>query len=237
MPKRIVSFVFLLFLSCSPNVQAMEKENEYVLAVGGKGVRRLELQHELINDHTKKHLKMANLSKEKIVYDLGCGPGLVTVELAKSVNHVYAVDSSEEQLSLAKERVDKAGLTNVTFIHSDIRSLKNSPQEGEVDIVYTRCVLAHVNDPEKIIEVTKRLLKPNGLILSTEPVISSFWEPSQHSVFREWRKCGVEVAKKLGNDYDIGERLITLFDKKDFKVKKSFFVQEGPYLCISTSIS
>jgi len=35
------------------------------------------------------------------------------------------------------------------------------------------------------------------------------------------------MCKKLGNDYDIGERLITLFDKKDFKVKKSFFVQEG----------
>ena len=78
MLKKVVSFVFLVFLSCSPNVRAMDesienkslpKKNEYMLEVGNKGLQRLELQDELIKHHTMMHLEMAELSKKKIVYD------------------------------------------------------------------------------------------------------------------------------------------------------------------------
>ena len=166
MLKRVVSFVFLMFLSWSPNVRAMIdesienklllKKNEYMLEVGDKGLERLKLQHKLIKHHTRTHLEMAKISKDHIVYDVGCGPGVVTEELALRAKYVYAVDSSEDQLLLAKERIKKAGLDNVTFILGDIRLIEQFPHEGEVDLVYTSLVLAHVNDPENVINVQKK---------------------------------------------------------------------------------
>ncbi len=244
MAKRTVSFVFLLCLSCSLNVRAMKpeedtsvltggikakkpKENEYVLEVGKKGEERLELQDRLLKDHTMMHLNMAKFSKKEIVYDLGCGPGHGTVDLAKQAGQVYGVDVSEEQIALAKERVSRAGLKNVEFLQGDIRTLKDYPHEGNVDVVYMRCVLAHVNNPREVIEVVKRLLKPGGRILSTEPIIRTFWEPSQHWVFRAWRELGKKVEALLKTDYDIGERLPTLFEKKDFSVEKYSVFQQG----------
>lgn len=195
-----------------------EDEDTYALAAGAKGAPRLTIQNETLQEGTEKHLKVAGLSAGQIVYDIGCGNGVMLPFLAKAVGesgHVYAIDMSDEQLALAKQRVSSEGLQNVTFIHGDIRSQQNLPV-GEADLVYMRALLMHVKDPEKVISVVKTLLKEGGVVASHESIISTSRSFSDELAFCECIDTLMKLAQTLGVDYDIGNRLQSLYEQAGY---------------------
>jgi ubiquinone/menaquinone biosynthesis C-methylase UbiE len=199
---------------------------EYVLEAGEKGSTRLDLQSKLLQPYTDEHLKEAGILEGQYVCDVGCGSGIVTVELAQRVGpkgHVWAIDSNKDQLKLIQERVANAGLTNVTFIHGDIRTLENLPFD-EIDLVYMRSLLAHVNNPDRVIEVVKRLLKPGGVIASQEPIMTTYYSSSSpHEIFREYWEAIIRLSQKTGNNYEIGEQLLSLYEQSGFTKTKGYF--------------
>lgn len=204
-----------------------EKKNTYVLQVGQKGSTRLDLQNGILKEHTDAHLEKAGLSKGKTAWDIGCGNGAMTVELAKKVGEtgrVYAIDRSEEQISVAKEKVKAAGLQNVTFFQGDIRDQTDLPT-GIADIVYMRFVLMHIKDPEKVIEIAKNLLKDGGVVASQESIMSTFYDSPDHEIFRQYRETVETMTKKLGIDVDIGKRLEQLYKAAGYVNTESYFIQ------------
>jgi ubiquinone/menaquinone biosynthesis C-methylase UbiE len=224
--------VFMLFFICRTNAFAVDT---YVLAEGQKSLRRLELQDELLKAYTDEHLQKANLSEGQTVWDIGCGPGTMTVELARRVGdtgHVYAIDFNQEQLTIAQRKVAAAGLKNVTFILGDIRSQKNLPL-GNADLVYIRFVLSHVNNPEIIVRMIKSLLKKGGVVASQEPIMTSCYEPSNHEIFRQYRDTVADLGRKIGNDYDLGKRLKSLYDQEEFAKTEGYFIQ--PIMNLTTA--
>lgn len=193
-------------------------EDIYALAAGAKGAQRLTIQNETLKEDTKKHLREAGLSAGQIVWDIGCGNGVMLPYLAKTVGesgHVYAIDSSSEQLVLAKQRASSEGLKNVTFIHGDIRTHHNLPV-GEADLVYMRSLLIHVKDPEKVISVVKTLLKEGGVVASHEAVISTSRTFSDQLAFCEYIDTLMKLAQTLGVDYNIGNRLQLLYEQAGY---------------------
>lgn len=195
----------------------MIDEDTYALAAGAKGAPRLTIQNETLKEGSEKHLSAAGLSVGQIVWDIGCGNGVMLPYLAKTVGefgHVYAIDMSEEQLALAKERVSSEGLENVTFIHGDIRT-QNLPV-GEADLVYMRALLIHVPDPEKVISVVKTLLKEGGVVASHEAIISTSRTFSDQLAFCEYIDTLMKLAQTLGVDYDIGKRLQLLYEQAGY---------------------
>jgi ubiquinone/menaquinone biosynthesis C-methylase UbiE len=200
---------------------------EYVLETGQKGSRRLELQNNLLQPHTDEHLREAGISKGQSVCDIGCGNGIMTEQLAKLVGpagHVWAIDFNIDQLKLTQERIERTGLKNVTFVHGDIRTLKDLPF-GSIDLVYIRFVLSHVNDPENIIRVVKDLLKEGGVVASQEPTMTTFYDSSDHEIFCQYRNTIRLLKGKTGNDYEIGERLLSLYDQAGFTKTQGYFIQ------------
>lgn len=195
-----------------------EDEDIYALAAGAKGASRLTIQNETLKEDTEKHLKEAGLSAGQIVWDIGCGNGVMLPYLAKTVGefgHVYAIDSSSELLALAKQRVSSESLKNVTFIHGDIRSQQNLPV-GEADLVYMRALLIHVKDPEKVISAIKTLLKKGGVVASHEAIISTSRTFSDQLAFCEYIDTLMKLAQTLGVDYDIGNRLQLLYEQAGY---------------------
>lgn len=209
---------FLILFTLSTKAHTMNDEETYALAAGAKGAPRLNIQNETLKEGSEKHLSAAGLSAGQIVWDIGCGNGVMLPYLAKTVGefgHVYAIDMSEEQLALAKERVSSEGLENVTFIHGDIRAQQNLPK-GEADLVYMRALLIHVKDPEKVISVAKTLLKEGGVVASHEAIISSSRTFSDQLAFCEYIDTLMKLAQTLGVDYDIGKRLQSLYQQAGY---------------------
>ena len=59
------------------------------------------------------------------ILDCGCGPGSITVGLAKAAKpgSVTGVDLEESQLVRGRDTASNLGLTNVKFENADVRSL------------------------------------------------------------------------------------------------------------------
>ena len=58
-------------------------------------------------------LKQLNLREEMSVLDVGCGPGTLTVPLARIVNRVTALDYSSGMLEVLDQRARQEGLDNI----------------------------------------------------------------------------------------------------------------------------
>lgn len=218
MNKNFFLVSLIAIFTLSTKVYAMNDEETYALAAGAKGAPRLTIQNETLKEGTEKHLSAAGLSAGQIVCDVGCGNGVMLPYLAKTVGesgHVYAIDMSDEQLMLAKQRVSSEGLKNITFIHGDIRTQQNLPV-GEADLVYMRALLIHVKDPEKVISVIKTLLKEGGVVASHESIISTSRTFSDQLAFCEYVDTLMKLAQTLGVDYDIGKRLQFLYEQAGY---------------------
>jgi len=92
------------------------------------------------------------------VVDLGCGPADVTVRLAKAVHsaHITGVDASAEMLSLAREAVRTARLTDRITLHLGRLPGLGLP-EHSFDAVLSKDMLHHLPDPQVLWREAQRL--------------------------------------------------------------------------------
>jgi len=204
------------------------KQDTYSLATGKSGSQRLDAQHKLMSELGYKQLEKAGLSEGQTVWDIGCGNGAMTVYLAQKVGnkgHVYAIDISEAQIKIAREKVLAEGLKNVTFIHGDIRTQKDLPV-GKADLVYMRLVLMHVNDPASVIAVIKNLLKDGGVSVSQESIMKTIYSSSENPVFKEYRQTLLDLGSKLSVDYNVGEKLAQLYEQAGFEKVQADYSQQ-----------
>lgn len=82
------------------------------------------------------------LKPDSKLLDVGCGPGTITVDLAKFVGHVIGVEYSPEPLAQARTFAEQQGVKNVEFQVADIHEL---PFEDETfDVVHAHQVLQHI---------------------------------------------------------------------------------------------
>jgi len=203
------------------------EEDTYGLATGKSASKRLDLQHDVVSATSYEHLKKAGLSKGQTVWDIGCGGGAMTVYLAKEVGEtgkVYAIDMSEEQLIVAREKVKSEGLTNVTFFQGDIRTLKGLPL-GMAHIAYMRFVLMHVKDPGVVIGIAKSLLKDGGVAVSQESIWNTSFSSSNQEFFKEYDGTYIALGEKLGVDYNIGSKLELLYTQAGYVNTEIYYIQ------------
>lgn len=99
------------------------------------------------------------------VVDLGCGPGAVSVEMARLVGGaggVVGVDQDAASLAVADELSRRAGVSNVEWVHADAAS---TGLPAGFDVVMMRHVLGHVGSKlNAIIEHAVSLLRPGGCL-------------------------------------------------------------------------
>ena len=93
-----------------------------------------------------------------IVADIGCGPGLFTIPLAKTLwdGKVYALDTEEEMLDTVRQRAQEARLGNIVTLKSEEAALPL--EEDSMDGAMLVCVLHEVSDRTGFVkEVVKAL--------------------------------------------------------------------------------
>ncbi len=99
------------------------------------------------------------------VADLGCGPGLLDIELCKLYDiTVDGFDGSEAMLAIAKSNIESAGLQNrISLHHSDINNV-----EGKYDVIICNNTLHHMHDPNKFWNKVKLLAGNTSTIYVTD---------------------------------------------------------------------
>jgi ubiquinone/menaquinone biosynthesis C-methylase UbiE len=138
------------------------------------------------------------------VADVGAGPGYFTIRIARAVGpagHVYAVDVVPEMVAVLRERVDRAGVGNVTPVLAKDGD-PCLPAES-CDLVLIVDTFHHFPDGPAYLHLLARKLKPGGRIVNVDfhrremPV----GPPVEHKVAREdflaaAREAGLAVVEE-----------------------------------------
>ena len=69
------------------------------------------------DDYVEQFLSKIRVNASSTVLDIGCGPGNLTVSLAKRVKSVTAMDISREMLKQVSEKASKEGLSNIKCVN------------------------------------------------------------------------------------------------------------------------
>jgi SAM-dependent methyltransferase len=96
-----------------------------------------------------------------IVGDLGCGTGQLSETLAPYVRRVVAVDSSDDMLEAAKQRL--GGAKNVEMRKGELESLPL--QAAELDVAMLSLVLHYSPSPARALAEVGRVVRPGGRAL------------------------------------------------------------------------
>ncbi len=97
----------------------------------------------------------------------GCGTGdavvLYAEELLDTNSEIIALDLSSASIAVAKARLKKRGLSNVTFHHLSILDAPDAGL-GEFDLIDCSGVLHHLPDPDAGLVALTKMLKADGMM-------------------------------------------------------------------------
>lgn len=115
-----------------------------------------------------KILKTLGLKENDIVADLGAGTGFYSVAAGHMVpqGKVYAIEVQKDFLTKIKHKIAEGRLHNVETFWGDIEKVGGTKiKDGIIDAAIASNVLFQVENKDKFIEETKRILKPGGRVL------------------------------------------------------------------------
>lgn len=113
----------------------------------------------IIQKEVEKELEEA---QNKVLLDYGSGTGLVSLDLAASVEYLYLVDSSKEMTAITDRKISRQGLINAEAICHD---LLESNLELPADIILVSLVLLHIPDTNHILKRLYQQLSPKGKLI------------------------------------------------------------------------
>ena len=98
------------------------------------------------------------------VLEVAAGTGIVTSAIAQTSDHVVATDYAAAMVDALEQRVQGAGLSNVTCEQADIFELPYSA--GEFDAVVAANVLHLVPELPTAIQALRSVTKPGGKLVA-----------------------------------------------------------------------
>ena len=136
----------------------------YAFGDSGLAARRLSLVAETFADTSAAFMRESVTTRPQLAADLGCGPGYTTHLLADTLdpNHTVGLDNSDNFLANTRTTASD----NVSFHLHDITTAPFP--DAPFDLIFSRLVLTHLQDPKAAIALWTDQLRPQGLLLIEE---------------------------------------------------------------------
>ena len=161
----------------------------------------VELDNPLFqNDSARNILQHLNLQTGMNVLDLGCGPGRLTIPIAKQIGpagQVTAFDIQAEMLNRNRTKAQADNLNNIQFI-------QGGAGEGKLghniyDRVLLVTVLGEIPNKDAAMKEIFRALKPRGILSITEVIADPHFQ-SRASILRRANAVGFIKRGFFGNN-------------------------------------
>ena len=149
---------------------------------------------------------MPRLRGDETLLDAGCGPGTITVGLARHLprGHVIAIDPAAEAVAETSRHVAEAGLSHVTVRQTDVHALE---LDEPVDVAHAHQVLQHVTDPVATLRALAAHVRTGGLVAVRDADYDAMsWWPRVPEL-DEWRALYRATARALGAEPDAARML------------------------------
>ena len=150
---------------------------------------------------------LAHLKAGMQLLDVGCGPGTLTVDLARRVSPgaVVGVDLEPRVVTEAAEFAAQAGVP-VHFVAGDFAGV-GAPPDG-FDVVHAHQVLQHVADPVGVLRSMGGLAKPGGLVAARDADYPAMtWWPREPQLDR-WMELYMQLTVINGANANGGRQLL-----------------------------
>ena len=134
-------------------------------------------------------LNYAEPKTGEVCVDLGSGRGTDVLRMAELVGEngfVYGIDISDGMLDKARRNAEKFGLSNVSFVRSELEKI--DLHDKVADLVISNCTLNHAADKQSVWNEIYRILKKGGRF-----VISDIYATA--AIAEEYRNDPVAVAE------------------------------------------
>jgi ubiquinone/menaquinone biosynthesis C-methylase UbiE len=148
--------------------------------------------------------------------DVGCGPGTITVGLARAVapGRVVAIDASEQVIEQARVQAAVPD-ASVEWEVGDVYDLAFG--DGSFDVVHAHQVLQHLADPVAALREMARVAAPGGLVACRDADFAAMsWYPEVPALDR-WREVYSAVARANGGEPDAGRHLLAWAHEAGFE--------------------
>lgn len=154
--------------------------------------------------------------KNKIILDIGCGPG-VQIRFLTKQNEIHGIDLSSRALDYARN------LGIITKKHNIESGLPY--KDKYFDVVISVDILEHLFDPEFVLAEIKRVLKDDGVALISVPNHFVWWM-RKRILFGK----GIKLPYHEANEWNYFHiRFFTssafekLLESSEFKIKKKYY--------------
>lgn len=113
------------------------------------------------------------LHAEDQILDIGCGAGTLTIELARRVQRVEAIDLSPAMIEKARSFAQEAKMESIHFQVGTVEGVHFPASHFDAIITYN--VLHHIPDLSSFVQRVSPWLKPGGLFISATPFMGDQW--------------------------------------------------------------
>ena len=150
-----------------------------------------------------KILEKAGLKPGQTVLEVGCGPGFFTLPAAKIVGKkgkVYAVDTHPMAIERVQNKIDKAGIKNVSLIHGNASDTGLS--EESIDLAFMFGLPYIQGGLDSLLTELNRICNPGAKLVFQKS------RGSEKEIILDFEKKGFEYLEKRG-------RIFLFKNKKD----------------------
>ncbi|MCM0083838.1 methyltransferase domain-containing protein [Geomonas sp. Red32] len=114
-------------------------------------------------------VELSKPTKDDLVLDVACGPGLVACEFARHAGQVTGIDITPAMIEQAARRQQELGLTNLTWTEGDVVPLPYP--DDSFSLVITRYSFHHFLEPQRALAEMIRVCRPGGRVLVADVAI------------------------------------------------------------------
>jgi SAM-dependent methyltransferase len=200
----------------------VNQPTDYVLGTHDPEANRLRVQHELWLDEASRAWDAIGVAPGARVIDLGCGPGLVTEELAERAGptgRVVGIELSPNFAAQARARCARFG-SAAAIEELDIAAAHlPAALHRQFDAAWIRWLLMFLPDPGRVLWLAHEALEPEGLLAIHEyvhyPTYGLFHDGPR---IAEFVHHAMASFSKGGGDANVARRLPALLAMHGFEL-------------------